>query len=402
MTKPPALPAPATPEVPFAHYAGAKKPRLLLVGEAWGEKEDLHRAPFVGHSGKELFRMLCDAGVAPGASRDRVKKCLFAGDELFLALREEWLQEAQIGLTNVFAYRPGGNKLEAMCGADGKGLLRKGRPLAPLLRSPKHQYMRPEYLPNLDRLEAEVRDASPACVVALGAAALWGLGAALGPSLAAPGSHSEVRGTLLPGPPKTLPTFHPAYVLRMWSARSITVADLIKAWRESESPAFVRPSRRVIISPELSDIEEWTANLFRSPPPVLSCDIETKGGEITSIGFGTARDAALVIPFVLVGETTFRSYWRSASDELAAWKFVRRILATPCKKLFQNGLYDIQWLLRRQCTIRGASEDTMLLHHAIHPEMRKGLGFLGSLYTSEPAWKLMRRRGKDEGEKAEE
>jgi hypothetical protein len=44
----------------------------------------------------------------------------------------------------------------------------------------------------------------------------------------------------------------------------------------------------------------------------------------------------------------------------------------------------------------------MLLHHAIHPEMRKGLGFLGSIYTDEPSWKLMRKRGGDETDKAEE
>ena len=52
--------------------------------------------------------------------------------------------------------------------------------------------------------------------------------------------------------------------------------------------------------------------------------------------------------------------------------------------------------------VRNAAEDTMLLHHAIHPEMRKGLGFLGSLYTSEPAWKLMRHRGKDDQAKSDE
>jgi len=32
----------------------------------------------------------------------------------------------------------------------------------------------------------------------------------------------------------------------------------------------------------------------------------------------------------------------------------------------------------------------MLLHHAMQPEMEKGLGFLGSLYTNEPSWKFMR------------
>jgi len=36
----------------------------------------------------------------------------------------------------------------------------------------------------------------------------------------------------------------------------------------------------------------------------------------------------------------------------------------------------------------------MLAHHALQPESEKGLGFLGSVYTNEPSWKLMRARGK--------
>jgi hypothetical protein len=35
----------------------------------------------------------------------------------------------------------------------------------------------------------------------------------------------------------------------------------------------------------------------------------------------------------------------------------------------------------------------MLLAHAMQPEMEKSLGFLGSIYTDEPAWKFMGRRG---------
>jgi hypothetical protein len=35
--------------------------------------------------------------------------------------------------------------------------------------------------------------------------------------------------------------------------------------------------------------------------------------------------------------------------------------------------------------------DTMLLHHAMYPELPKSLGFLGSIYTNESAWKLMRQ-----------
>ena len=202
---------------------------------------------------------------------------------------------------------------------------------------------------------------------------------------------------------KVLATFHPAYVLRQWSARTVTVADLIKAWRESASPEFRRPSRNVLINPELSDIVEWYKRHVESATH-LSVDIETRGGQITSIGFATSPTEAIVVPFVSVSKDppVFRSYWRTAEDERRARQLCRGFLDSPLPKVFQNGLYDIQWLLRDGYAVRGCAEDTMLLHHAIHPEMRKGLGFLGSIYSDEPSWKLMRERGKDESVKAEE
>jgi hypothetical protein len=64
-------------------------------------------------------------------------------------------------------------------------------------------------------------------------------------------------------------------------------------------------------------------------------------------------------------------------------------------KTFQNGLYDISFLWRSYgLRVRNPEHDTMLLHHALQPESPKGLDFLGSVYTEEASWKLMRPRGK--------
>jgi len=395
------------PLEPFSAWCGSKSPRILFVGEAWGQSEDLLQAPFIGHSGKEFFRMLGDARVAPGPDYDAVKRVIYAGDQLFLAKREEWLRGAGIGLTNVFNLRPSDNKLDALCGPSGKGLTFADRILPPLVKSPRHLYLREEFLGQLARLRDEVGRASPNLVVALGAAALWGLTAALRLPQGTAAVHSAVRGTVAPGPPKYLATWHPAYVLRQWSARSVTVADLIKAWRESATATFMRPSRKVLINPELDDIREWWNHaqaIAKWSGERISCDIETKGGQITSIGFAVGRANGLVVPFILVGEDppTYKSYWRDATDEREARRLCRAMLASPFPKLFQNGLYDIQWLLRDHYRIANVADDTMLLHHAIHPEIRKGLGFLGSLYTNESPWKLMRKRGKDEEPKSDE
>ena len=73
------------------------------------------------------------------------------------------------------------------------------------------------------------------------------------------------------------------------------------------------------------------------------------------------------------------------------------LLESVIPKVFQNGLFDMQYLARMGLQVRNALHDTMLLHHVLYPELQKGLGFLGSIYSNEPAWKLMRtHKGEEE------
>jgi hypothetical protein len=43
----------------------------------------------------------------------------------------------------------------------------------------------------------------------------------------------------------------------------------------------------------------------------------------------------------------------------------------------------------------------MILHHALYPELPKGLGFMGSIYTNESSWKILRERGDDSNKREE-
>ena len=61
-------------------------------------------------------------------------------------------------------------------------------------------------------------------------------------------------------------------------------------------------------------------------------------------------------------------------------------------KVLQNGLYDIFWLYEQLgITLRGNIHDTLILSRALQPELPADLGTLGSMFTNEPAWKLMRK-----------
>jgi uracil-DNA glycosylase len=384
----------AEPE-PFAATAGPRDARVVFIGEAHGETEErLGGIPFAGASGREFARMLIEAGWDEGgllaaavAERE---------DRLWLARREDWLAAASVLLTNVFALRPIGNNLAHLCAS--KDALPRDYALPPM-RTENPRYVKPDYLPHLRRLNVEVSQSPRSLVICLGGPALWSLtgSSAIGQMRGAVGSAQ--RGPSGLAGMKYLATYHPAAVLRAWHWRTIVLADLFKARREREFPEVRRPARSVVVNPSIEEVEAWTSETLAGAAAghftLLSPDIETMNGQIRCIGFARARDEALVVPFI--SEASGASYWPSEDEELRAWSAVARLLDSPIPKVFQNGLFDMQYLTRCGLRVRAAAHDTMLLHHVLYPELQKGLGFLGSVYCNEAPWKLMRaHRGEKE------
>lgn len=347
----------------FAHTSGPHDARLVFVGEAWGEQEDLVGRPLIGSAGQEFTRLLQDVG----------------------------LQRRDVLLTNVFAFRPLNNSIATICGS--KKEVGSHYTLAALSQG---KYVMPEYLGEVNRLREELLAHPRNLVVALGSTALWalcgrsGIGASRG---------AVTESTLCPGV-KVLPTYHPSYLFKMWENRPIVLADLMKAKLEAGFPEVRRPKRWVLVRPTLREAEEWIAKHLPLAR-YISVDVETGAGQIKCIGFATSPQHALVIDFVDLRNAS-GSYWPSADDELRAWGLVERVLRAPQPKLFQNGLYDLQYILPTGIVPRNCTEDLMLLHHSLYPEMKKGLGFLGSIYTNEASWKFMRGKSETEELKRDE
>jgi uracil-DNA glycosylase len=357
-----------TPLPPFAATHGPRDAKVVLVGESWGVEEAKVRKPFIGSSGQELARMLTQSGLGPSLP----KKPWLSAQEMI-----NYWKKTGFLITNVCALRPPDNKFEALCSS--KKELPNGYPLPAVSQG---KYLQPEYLPELERLCEELSAFPRNLIIPLGAIATW---ATLGS-----GAISSVRG-VVHGTKfgKLLPTYHPSAVLRNWSLRPIVLMDLLKAQRELEFPEIRRPSRQLLINPTLAEAHAWTEetlNVYRT----ISFDIETANKQITCIGFATSLDRALSLPFT-DHRTTDGSYWPSQDSEVHAWQIVRRLLESPLVKIAQNGLYDLQYLVRMGFRPQNCIADTMLLHHALYPELQKGLGFLGSLYVDEGAWKMVHK-----------
>lgn len=367
---------------PFAHSSGPRDAKLVFVGEAHGKEEQAFLpspVPFVGYTGRELFRMIFEAMSCDPDLETQCRSLMLDYGAGWISFRNKWLQSAGVLVTNVFTLQPVGNQIETLCGKKAEVGNNYSHP--PLKQG---SYIKPEYLVHVERLRQELEAIRPNLVVALGNVATWAL---LGRS-----GITSIRGTVTEGPLvrglKVLPTFHPSAVARDWAKRPIVLADLMKAQRERSFPEIIRPERTVLISPTLAEIWAWVKETLARPPRWLSCDIETGQRRIEMVGFSRSRSDSIVIPFA---NPDGSSYWPEASQEVEAWNAVRTLLESPIPKLGQNFLYDLQYLTRMGIRPWNCADDTMLLSHALYPEMPKGLGFLGSIHTGEASWKLMNR-----------
>jgi DNA polymerase I-like protein with 3'-5' exonuclease and polymerase domains len=138
-------------------------------------------------------------------------------------------------------------------------------------------------------------------------------------------------------------------------------------------------------------VQKWEEVALSSS--LLSVDCETYNGTITCLGFAHSPFEAIVIPFFDRRKPT-GSYW-SFDEELEVRKIANRVLNSSVPKVLQNGLYDVQYLLREGYRPRSIAHDTMIRQHALYPEMPKTLAFLGSIHCNEIAWKLLRPRGEE-------
>ena len=337
--------------------SGPTPAKIFLLGEAPGEEEVRVGLPFVGASGQELTRMLSEAGI------DR-SSCF---------------------ITNTFHERPEHNDL--------KHFLVPRKALPPGYNLPaveRGKFLDPRLSHNLSRLQSELIHARPNIVVALGNTAAWAM---LGQA-----GITALRGYCAwgagPGVPpglrvKVIPTFHPAAVLRQWSYRPIVIADLQKAKAHSESPLWTRKSRKLWLEPTMADLIQFFDEHLTGAQ-IISLDIETEKRQITRMSISPDPGLSLVLPFVDRAKPGY-SYWSPAEEPLV-WDWVAKVCSLPQPKLFQNGLYDAQYLWRVYgIPVRNFSEDTMLIHHSIQPEFPKSLGFLGSIYLDEMAWKTLRK-----------
>lgn len=357
---------------------GDEAARIMLVGEAPSRNEALSGKMYSSTSGKELGKMLHEAGLL-------LSDCY---------------------VTSVCRVPIGGKQ-------ETKRFFTKLTKL--------YQVPLPEVSEGLELLKKEIGRVQPDLIIALGDLALWALTGELG--------ITKWRGSLLQTSPdfygtKVIPTYAPDVVQRKWDWRFIAVQDFRRCATELNRPIWA-PEYKFSIRPVFSEVMDTLERLCheanthaawdgfdavryidtptekpaengsnQTAPLMLSGDIETRGGHIACLGIGWSKTEAICIPFICVENK--EGYWNEAEETAIVLKLYELFTHPSTFWVFQNGLYDYQYFAYRWGFIPRIGMDTMLAQHTCFAGLPKGLDFQSSMYCE------YHRYWKDEGKEFHE
>jgi uracil-DNA glycosylase family 4 len=294
--------------------SGTRQAKIMIVGEAPGEREDDSAQAFVGPSGHLLRTTLADVGI-------EAKDCY---------------------ITNVCKCRPPGNRT----------------PELSEIKTCVSAY-----------LTAEIRKIAPTHMLLLGGSALRGVVGKQGI-----GKH---RGTVFSvGGAEAFATFHPAYVLRSPFAGPTFRADIQRFARMVDGGSIAAAKTKVKIIRELKQLK-WLRRKLMTVKEI-SWDLETytdgtsnnfrewhPDSKIVSIAFSWEEGQAVVVPIHHVSKP-----WKNPD---AILRSLKPCLERPdAKYIAHNGPFDARWLASRGIFVR-QTFDTLLSGHMLDENRAKGL-----------------------------
>jgi len=176
--------------------------------------------------------------------------------------------------------------------------------------------------------------------------------------------------------------FNPAYILyeSRWEVIYKFDANKIKLVREGKYKKHVIKHR---INLSLEEAHDELDSLMDTDKPI-AFDIETIANQTACIGFANQAHEGVCINFRGNTSDTF-----SLEDEVGLRKHIQRLFSKPGKRFIaQNGNFDAYWLwYKDRIRVQPIWFDTLLAHHTLYPRMPHNLGFLTAQYTTHPYYK---------------
>lgn len=320
----------------YVGFRGNPHAPIWFIGEAPGADEDQCGVPFVGSSGRELDRMIQLAGIPASA-------CCF---------------------TNPYKVRPPQNDLSRF-GETGISV-----------EQSREQFFE------------EIRAYRPSFIVACGGTPLSLLCPATIDSRDKESKISKWRGSILVAealdwPHYVIPNFHPAYILREWSDRDVSIFILNRVmeeynfWKQT-GKHMPLPARELISNPSQGEIEDYLHACIASDTPT-SLDIELLARRVPiCIAASFDRRSAISISLFEGLPTNLQRTWRLLDSILRTKRIVGQNWST----------FDSNWMEALGFN-SGVDrlDDTLVRHHILHPELSHKLDMQIMQYTRLPYYK---------------
>ena len=314
---------------------GSFSAKLMIVGEAPGQKEDEQLTPFVGPAGE----LLNDALSLAGTSR------------------------SEVFITNVVKYRPPLN--------DFSKLDHIGVSLTDSIR---------------DLWDKEINKIKPNCILCVGEHSLNAVTGFNG--------IRNYRGSILrsrDGMIKVVPCIHPAALFPHgkdpglpWVWKKIINHDINRAVEQSRFSEFRLPQRDLRIAHSSLDVFRFFQEYKNVS--LAANDIESVNCIPVCTGFAFNKHHALSIPLLRkIGNHHLTDM--SQKEVIECWKLVQEQFHR-LRLIGQNAKYDEFKQRLFGFSNLNFTSDTLLKFHTLFPEApEKGLAMISSLFTEEPYYK---------------
>lgn len=320
----------------YVGFRGNPRAPVWLVGEAPGADEDQAGVPFVGSSGRELDRMLALAGLSPN----------------------------EVCFVNPYKVRPPQNDLKRFSETGISVELSR------------------------EQFFEELREYRPSFIVPVGGTSLSLLCPFTIDSRDKDSKISKWRGSILVSeelgwPHVVIPNFHPAYILREWGDRDISIFIFRRVkeefdWFRSCGRHKPPEERELIAQPSQGEIEGYLNECLAHDGPT-SLDIELLARRVPiCIAASYHRRSAISIS-LLDG---------NPRDLLRTYRLIDRILRRG-RVVGQNWTtFDANWMEALGfCPGIDLCDDTLVRHHVLHPELSHKLDMQIMQYTRLPYYK---------------
>lgn len=351
---------------------GPRTAKIVIVGEAPGAEEAKAGLPFVGSSGRELDKMLADAGINPG-------DCYF---------------------TNVTLIRPPDNDINHWVQRSAK---RKKITKTIKKATPDHWVehrgwlVEPHVAKDATALIEDIKEINPNVVIALGNTPFWALCDDGIKGKVGTWRGSELQSRVLDGT-KVFPAYHPAFILRNWAARRITVQDLRRALGASKSKEVTNPGWDFTLAPTYEQAAAWLTGLWQkleAGPTPFTCDIEGAQSKTICVGLATSSKRAICIPFL------YKTGWYFSPERhhIIVTMLQRCLRHKNALVINQNIGFDTQFLVNDFLAYPRIYWDTMIAQNVLFPGTPMNLAYMASMYCkqyrywkddSEEFWKVKR------------